>query len=159
MTLGPKPVVIALGSNLGDRHYELRRAIHELGSIVRIVRASPVIETAPVDAPSGSGDFLNMVLTGWTKLEPGPLLGALHEIEKGRRRARRVRNAPRRIDLDLILYGAHLIRTAQLQVPHPRFRERGFVMMPLRALNLPWVDPVSGRSLGRLRAPQPGLEI
>ena len=148
MTPGPQAVVIALGSNLGDRGYELRRALHEMGRVVRIVRISPVIETAPVDAPRGSGDFLNMVVAGWTRLEPQPLLESLHEIEQGRRRSRRVRNAPRRIDLDIILYGGHLIRTSRLRVPHPRFREREFVMEPLRALDLPWIDPGSGRALG-----------
>lgn len=147
MTGRPQPVVIALGSNLGDRGYELRRSIHELGRVVRIVRTSPVIETAPVGAPPGSGDFLNMVVAGWTRLEPQQLLEALHEIEQGRRRVRRVSNAPRRIDLDLILYGAHLIRSEELQVPHPRFREREFVMQPLRALDLPWIDPISGDAI------------
>lgn len=147
MTPLPKPVLIALGSNLGDRRYELRRSIHELRKVVRIVRVSPVMETAPVDAPRGSGDFLNMVVAGWTRLEPYPLLEALHEIEQGRWRARGIRNAPRRIDLDLILYGAHVVRTRALRIPHPRYRQREFVMAPLQALKLPWIDPVTGSRL------------
>ncbi len=74
MSVTPQPVVIALGSNMGNRCYELRRAIYELRRHVRIVRLSPVLETAPVDAPSGSGDFLNMVVAGLTSLSPENLL-------------------------------------------------------------------------------------
>src|SRR5689334_8981252 len=105
-------VLIALGSNLGDRQYLLRRAIHELGRVVRIVRVSSVQETKPVDAPAGSPDFLNMVVAGYTRLAPEALLDAMQAIETrlGRRRPA-VRNAPRTIDLDLITYDARRMRT------------------------------------------------
>lgn len=149
----PQPVLIAVGSNLGDRGYELRRSIHELRRILRVVRISPVMETDPVDAPSGSGKFLNMVVAGWTRTGPAELLEELHHIERERQRVRRVRNEPRRIDLDLILYGARIIRSRDLQVPHLRFRERSFVMDPIRALNFPWVDPVTGSRLSSKSPP------
>ena len=125
-------VLIALGSNLGDRSYFLRRAIHELGRAVRVVRLSRVHETRPVDAPSGSPDFLNMVIAGYTSLGPEALLEEMQAIEArlGRRRPA-VRNAPRTIDLDLIAYDACLMRTRTLTLPHPRARERDFVMKPL----------------------------
>ena len=125
-------VLIALGSNLGDRNYFLRRAIHELRRVVRVVRVSSVHETKPVDAPPGSPDFLNMVVAGYTTLAPEALLDAMQTIEGrlGRRRLA-VRNAPRTIDLDLIAYDARRMRTPRLTLPHPRAREREFVMKPL----------------------------
>lgn len=129
----PKSVVIALGSNVGNRRVHLRRAVYELRRVMSVVRVSSMIETAPVDAPSGSPQFLNMVVAGHTWLEPEPLMRGLLAIERelGRRRPA-LRNAPRTIDLDLILYDAVRMRSAFLTLPHPRFREREFVMRPLR---------------------------
>ncbi|HEV2718486.1 MAG TPA: 2-amino-4-hydroxy-6-hydroxymethyldihydropteridine diphosphokinase [Thermoanaerobaculia bacterium] len=126
-------VAIALGSNLGDRALTLRRAIRELQRVVHVVRVSTFRETEPVDAPPGSPRFLNAVVLGYTSLAPLALLEALQSIESrlGRRRTR-VRNAPRTIDLDLIFHSAHRARTRQLTLPHPRYREREFVMAPLR---------------------------
>jgi 2-amino-4-hydroxy-6-hydroxymethyldihydropteridine diphosphokinase len=128
-------VAIALGSNLGDRAYTLRRAIHELRTIVHIVRVSSFLETEPVDAPPGSPRFLNAVVIGHTASPPRELLEAMQAIETklGRRRTR-VRNAPRTIDLDLIFHSANRVRTRELTLPHPRYREREFVMKPLREI-------------------------
>jgi len=130
-------VVVALGSNLGDRALNLRRAVHQLQRVMSVVRVSPVIETMPVDAPYGSPDFLNMALSGWTRLPPLEFLRALMAIEKSLGRVRRGRNAPRVIDLDLILHDAHRMRTRELTLPHPRARERDFVLTPLRAIGVP----------------------
>ena len=126
-------VAIALGSNLGDRAYTLRRALDALRGIVHVVRVSSFHETEPVDAPVGSPRFLNAVAVGYTSLAPLELLAALQAIEAklGRRRTR-VRNAPRTIDLDLIFHSANRARTPRLTLPHPRYREREFVMTPLR---------------------------
>jgi len=125
-------VAIALGANLGDRAYTMRRAIHELRTIVHIVRVSSFLETEPVDAPPGSPKFLNAVAIGYTSLTPSQLLAKMQDIEwrLGRRRTR-VRNAPRTIDLDLIFHSANRARTRTLTLPHPRYREREFVMTPL----------------------------
>ena len=131
-------VLIALGSNLGDRAYYLRRAIHELRHAVDVVRVSSFIETEPVDAPAGSPRFLNAVVAGATSLAPQELLDALLAIETRLGRRRGVRNAPRVIDLDLILHSAHRVRTRTLTLPHPRFRQRAFVMVPLQELRLGW---------------------
>ena len=126
----PFTVVIALGSNLGNRRWYLRRAVEELRRVMSVVRVSSIIETEPVDAPPPR--YLNMVVVGHTRQSPEELLEALMAIEArlGRRRARR--NAPRVIDLDLILHSAHVRRTARLTLPHPRYRQREFVMKPLR---------------------------
>lgn len=135
----PYSVLIALGTNLGDRLLNLRHAIDALAPYVRVVRLSTVIETDPVDAPAGSPRFLNMVIAGYTSLSPAALLDRMLEIETslGRRRTS-VRNAPRIIDLDLILHSAHRVHTSKLTLPHPRFRGREFVMRPVRELGLGW---------------------
>ncbi len=136
----PNPVVIALGSNLGDRSWNLARAVDALGGVVRVVRKSSVHETEPVDAPAGSPAFLNMVVAGHTRLSPLALLEELLAIERRLGRQRRgIRNEPRIIDLDLIIHDAFVMRTPRLTLPHPRFREREFVMAPLRELGLAWV--------------------
>jgi 2-amino-4-hydroxy-6-hydroxymethyldihydropteridine diphosphokinase len=139
-------VLIALGSNLGDRGWFLRRALDELRHAVSIVRLSRVVETEPVDAPPPR--FLNMVAAGYTHLSPEQLMDALQSIEARLGRRRAARNTPRVIDLDLILHSAHVMRGAALTLPHPRYLGRDFVMKPLRELRLPWRDPRSGTPLG-----------
>jgi 2-amino-4-hydroxy-6-hydroxymethyldihydropteridine diphosphokinase len=125
-------VVLALGSNLGDRGWNLRRALHALRSVVNVVRVSAIHESAAVDAPEGSPPFLNLVLIGTTALSPTSLLSELLAIETRLGRVRRgVRNEPRIIDIDLILHGATRMRTRALTLPHPRAHERQFVMEPL----------------------------
>jgi 2-amino-4-hydroxy-6-hydroxymethyldihydropteridine diphosphokinase len=126
----PWSVVIALGSNLGDRRLNLRRAVEELRRVMSVVRVSTIIETDPVEAPPPK--FLNMVVVGHTNLSPEKLLDALQDIEKRLGRRRTTRNAPRVIDLDLILHSAHRRRSDRLTLPHPRYREREFVMGPMR---------------------------
>jgi len=126
----PYTVVIALGSNLGNRRRNLLCAVEELLLVISIVRVSSIIETEPVDAPPPK--FLNMVVLGHTNLSPEKLFDALQEIESRLGRRRTARNAPRIIDLDLILHSAHRRRTSRLTLPHPRYRERDFVMRPLR---------------------------
>jgi 2-amino-4-hydroxy-6-hydroxymethyldihydropteridine diphosphokinase len=140
-----EPVVVALGSNEGDRAWYLGRALLELGRVIRLVKISKVHETKPVDAPAGSPDFLNMAVAGLARLPVHELLRALQTIERRLGRVRRGRNAPRVIDLDLIFYGAWRIRTPELTIPHPRYHEREFVLAPLRDLALPWPLPEANR--------------
>jgi 2-amino-4-hydroxy-6-hydroxymethyldihydropteridine diphosphokinase len=144
----PFSVLVALGSNLGDRALSLRRAIDALRSVIQVVRVSPFVDTEPVDAPSGSPRFLNTVVAGYTDLDPQSLLDALLAIETRLGRRRTIRNAPRVIDIDLILHSAHLVRTRGLTLPHPRYLGREFVREPLRELGLSWKDPATGESLG-----------
>jgi 2-amino-4-hydroxy-6-hydroxymethyldihydropteridine diphosphokinase len=107
--------------------------LHALGAVLRIVRVSAIHETAAVDAPSGSPPFLNMVVAGYTTHTPEEVIEALLAIEARLGRVRRgVRNEPRVIDLDLILHGAHRRHTRALTLPHPRYREREFVLAPMR---------------------------
>ena len=143
----PVSVLIALGSNLGDRELNLRRAVEELRRVVGVVAVSSIHETEPVDAPQGSPKFFNMVVAGHTRLSPEALLEALLAIEQRLGRVRRGRNAPRTIDLDLILHSANVRRSEALTLPHARYLQRDFVMTPLRELRMPWRDPVTGASL------------
>jgi 2-amino-4-hydroxy-6-hydroxymethyldihydropteridine diphosphokinase len=136
----PHSVLIALGSNVGDRARTLRAAIDQLRAVIGVVRISRFIETEPVDAPPGSPRFLNAVVAGHTALTPQALLGELQAIEKKLGRRRSLRNAPRTIDLDLIFYSAVRMRTKQLTLPHPRACAREFVMKPFRELGLNWVS-------------------
>jgi len=145
----PFSVLVALGSNLGDRALSLRRAIDALRGVIRVVRVSPFVDTDPVDAPPESPRFLNAVVAGYTDLDPRSLLAALLAIETRLGRRRTIRNAPRVIDIDLILHSAHLVRTRGLILPHPRYLGRGFVREPLRTLRLSWRDPVTGTILSR----------
>jgi 2-amino-4-hydroxy-6-hydroxymethyldihydropteridine diphosphokinase len=141
----PASVLIALGSNLGDRALFLRRAISELRQVIHVVRVSTFIETEPVDAPSPK--YLNAVVAGYTELEPLTLLEKLHAIETRLGRRRTTRNAPRIIDLDLILHSANLVRTRTLTLPHPRYLGREFVRGPMRELRLGWRDPIAGEKV------------
>lgn len=125
-------VVIALGSNLGDRRWYLARALDAMRREVSVVRVSSIYETVAVDSPHGSPPYLNMVVLGHTALAPLALLDALQRIERNLGRRRGVRNAPRTIDLDLIVYSGVRMRTGRLTLPHPRYAERAFVLEPLR---------------------------
>ena len=148
----PRTVVLALGSNLGLRRYNLLRAVDSIGKAMTVVRVSSIHESAAVDAPSGSPRFLNLVLSGHTSSTASLLLRELLAIETrlGRRRAG-VRNEPRIIDIDLILFSAELRSSTFLTLPHPRYLQREFVMQPLREIAEGWIDPVSGRRLGSFR--------
>jgi 2-amino-4-hydroxy-6-hydroxymethyldihydropteridine diphosphokinase len=145
----PFSVLVALGSNLGDRALSLRRAIDALRGVIRVVRVSPFVDTEPVDAPPGSPRFLNAVVAGYTDLDPQSLLAALLAIETRLGRRRTIRNAPRAIDVDLILHSAHLVRMRGLTLPHPRYLGRVFVREPLSTLGLSWRDPATGAILSR----------
>jgi 2-amino-4-hydroxy-6-hydroxymethyldihydropteridine diphosphokinase len=141
-------VAIALGSNIGNRRYWLARAVVELGSVMTLVRLSAIYETEPVDAPPGSAMFLNQVVVGFSSLSPERLHSATAAIETKLGRRRGPRNAPRNIDIDLILVSAIVRRSTDLTLPHPRYQGRDFVLEPLRALQLSWRDPLTGAALG-----------
>ena len=149
-------VAVALGSNLGDRAAHLRAAVVALASVLDGLVVSSIIETDPVDTPDAQPPYLNAVAIGHTGLSPRDLLHALQVIELAHGRARPYRNAPRTLDLDLILYGDEVIDTATLQVPHPRFRERAFVLRPLAEVAGGWRDPVTRRTILDLLSELPG---
>jgi 2-amino-4-hydroxy-6-hydroxymethyldihydropteridine diphosphokinase len=146
----PTRVAIALGSNLGDRRAHLAWALEHLRVDVEALTVSPFENTAPVGVPDPQPDFLNAVAIGRTGLEPRHLLDRLLALEAARGRVRTGTVAARPLDLDLILYGDRVLDGPGLVVPHPRFRERPFVLGPLAALAPRWRDPVTGHTLARL---------
>ena len=143
---------VALGSNLGDREAHLASAVAALRRSrgVRSVELSPVYETEPVGPPP-QGRYLNAVARLLTALGPRALLLRLLEIEReaGRERGP-VRDRPRTLDLDLLLYGTCTVALPDLEVPHPRLHERAFVLAPLRDLAPDLVHPVLGETVRAL---------
>jgi 2-amino-4-hydroxy-6-hydroxymethyldihydropteridine diphosphokinase len=123
-----------------------------LRAVIRVVRLSVIEETAPVDAPAGSPMFLNAVALGYTTLGPRELMDTLLAIEKRLGRVRRgPRNAPRVIDLDLIVHGGHRVASESLTLPHPRAAWRTFVVGPMRALGAgAWLPDARAERQGNL---------
>ena len=136
MALPRDPVVayIGLGANLGDARQTLQDALQALAQTPGIeqVVASDLYRTAPIDATGP--DFINAVAQVHTRLHAMDLLAVLQQIEQAAGRERPYRNAPRTLDLDLLLYGTGHIDSPTLTVPHPRMGERAFVLVPLAAL-------------------------
>ena len=124
-------VFVGLGANLGDAVATVRAALQALDEMpgTRCVARSALYRSAPIDA-QGS-DYVNAVAQLHTRLSPVALLEQLQTIEERFGRERPFRNAPRTLDLDLLLYGQRRIATLQLTVPHPRMHERAFVLVPL----------------------------
>ena len=125
-------VYIGLGSNLGDRLKNIETAIDLLrAKNAEIIQCSAVRETEPVGGPK-QGKFLNAVVKIKTKLHPEDLLKQLKWIEKKLGKKKVVKNGPRTIDLDILLYDELRLETPQLTIPHPRVWQREFVMKPLQ---------------------------
>ena len=125
---------VGLGANLGDAQQALEEALAALARLPgsRLLRSSRVYRSAPVDA--AGPDYFNAVAQVDTTLTAPGLLAQLQAIEQAAGRERPFRNAPRTLDLDLLLYGSARIDSPLLTVPHPRMRERAFVLLPLREL-------------------------
>jgi 2-amino-4-hydroxy-6-hydroxymethyldihydropteridine diphosphokinase len=138
---------VALGSNLGDRFAHLNHAVSRLRDLLRGLRVSRFHDTVPVGAPGPQPLFLNAAAAGETSMPARELLDVLLAIEQERGRERSYPNAPRSLDLDLILYGDATIDEPGLVVPHPRFRERRFVLEPLAEIAPDLKDPVTGRTV------------
>jgi 2-amino-4-hydroxy-6-hydroxymethyldihydropteridine diphosphokinase len=126
-------IYIALGSNLGDREALLHSAADMLAPDVRVLRSSPIYETAPWGF-ADQGAFLNQVVEAETELTPRQLLVLLKAIEMRLGRKPRMRNGPREIDLDILLYGDEIVNEPNLVVPHPGLHERAFILTPLSDL-------------------------
>lgn len=138
---------IGLGSNLGDSCDRLRQVLDDLAALPgsRLLACSSLYRSAPVgylDQP----DFVNAVAKIQTELEPQELLAGLLNIERQHGRERLFENAPRTLDLDLLLYGDSIVREPGLTVPHPEMHKRAFVLLPLLEIDIECVIPVVGRA-------------
>ena len=158
MAREPVTAFIGIGANLGEPLRAVRDAIARIASLpqTQLVRASSLYRTAPHEA--GGPDYVNAVAQVGTSLDPAALLDALQQLETEAGRERPYRNAPRTLDLDLLLYGSERIATPRLSVPHPRMHERAFVLVPLAEIAPALVGSdqltaVAGQRIERLALP------
>jgi 2-amino-4-hydroxy-6-hydroxymethyldihydropteridine diphosphokinase len=124
---------IGIGSNLDNPLAQVRQAQQALGSLPAtcLMAISPWYRSKPVGGPSDQADYINGVACLQTRLTPHALLDALQHIELAQGRERKERWGARTLDLDILLYGDHIIEDERLQVPHPRLQQRSFVLAPL----------------------------
>lgn len=144
-----KIIYLSLGSNIGDREGNLEAAVERLAGEMRILRVSPMYETEPVDYTAQRW-FLNLVVEAETALFPLQLLARIQKIERALGRVRAVPKGPRTIDIDILFHGRTVMRTATLEIPHPRIAERRFVLVPLADLAPALRHPVSHRTVREL---------
>jgi len=142
-------VYLGLGSNLGDRESNLAQALAMLVEKVRLEKYSSIYETEPVGY-SEQPNFLNMVCSGSTDLDPLKLLAFVKEIEKDFGRVPSFPNAPRPIDIDILFYDDQIIRSESLTIPHSRIVERAFVLVPLSEIAPELVHPESRKRIEEL---------
>ena len=144
-------IAVAIGSNLGNRDDAIAFATSELASLLGNFSISETVETWPVgEGTENQNLYLNAVAVGDTDLSPREVLDTLMAIEHAFGRERPYPNAPRTLDLDLILFGRDIVVEKDLEVPHPRFRDRFFVLGPLAEVAPDMVDPVTGLRVGEL---------
>ena len=154
-----KVVYLGLGSNIGDREALLQSALDALNRPdLRLLRASSLYETEPVGLRDQRW-FLNLAAEFETDLFPRQLLHRIQRIEKQLGRKRIVVNGPRTIDIDILLYGSFVVTTDELEIPHPRYRERRFTLAPLAELQPDLRDPVTGQSMSELLAALRGQTV
>lgn len=144
-----RPVYLSLGSNLGNRSDNLRRAIDALRDVVTVDAISSLYASAPVGV-TDQPEFLNMALVAETNVEPLPLLGHVKQVEEAVGRTTTYRWGPRVVDIDIVLYGGLILETPELTIPHPQMAERAFVLIPLAEIAPNVIDPQSGLTLRRL---------
>jgi 2-amino-4-hydroxy-6-hydroxymethyldihydropteridine diphosphokinase len=146
MNPSPITVFVALGSNLGDPPSQIRSALLALAALpaTRLVRRSSLYRNPP-EGGLGQPDFVNAVAEIETRLGPDELLTRLLDVERDHGRVRGSPNAPRTLDLDIVLYGNQTVRQPDLAIPHPRMLGRAFVLVPLAEIAPDAVVPGSGR--------------
>jgi 2-amino-4-hydroxy-6-hydroxymethyldihydropteridine diphosphokinase len=154
-----KLVWLGLGSNMGDREASLRTALDHLDEPdFRLLRVSSLYETEPIGFREQAW-FLNLAAEFETDLLPEQLLHRMQKVEMDMGRVRTIANGPRTIDIDILLYGDSAIKTAALEIPHPRYRDRRFTLAPLAELNPDLKDPVTGRTMAEMLAGLSGQSI
>ncbi len=147
----PVRAYVGLGANVGDAHSALKAAVNAMAAWpdTQVAACSGVYKTAPLDTDDGSekpaagDDYLNAVVALDTTLTAPALLTRLQQLEQQAGRERPYRNAPRTLDLDLLLYGSGTVDSAALTVPHPRMQQRAFVLVPLAEIAPALVSPAS----------------
>jgi 2-amino-4-hydroxy-6-hydroxymethyldihydropteridine diphosphokinase len=154
-----KIVYLGLGSNIGDREAALETALEQLNAPdLRLLRKSSLYETEPIGF-ADQGWFLNMVAEFETDLFPKQLLQRMQKVERNMGRVRAIRNGPRKIDIDILLYGKAVVKTEELEIPHPRYRDRRFTLAPLAELSPALRDPMTGQTMAQMLAALSGQSI
>ena len=133
---GTNNAYLGLGTNMGNRQQNLELALEEIDDFAEITKKSSIHETKPVGYKD-QDDFLNMAIEIKTNLKPIDLLARLQEIEHKMGRVREIKNGPRIIDLDILIYGEQVIENENLKIPHPRMHKRSFVLDPLNEIYEP----------------------
>jgi len=154
-----KTIYLSLGSNIGDREAQLRDAIRRLeADEIHVLRRSPVYETEPQDVRDQDW-FLNAVVEAETMLFPIQLLSRTQRVEREMGRQRLRKGGPRVIDIDILLYGKFVIRTPELEIPHPRLAQRRFVLEPLAALAPELRHPATGKTVREMLSEVQGQQV
>ena len=154
-----KTIYLSLGSNIGDRGANLRAALEQLNSAgLHVARVSPVYETEPVDLEAQRW-FLNLVVEAGTDLFPLQLLARTQKIERALGRVRTVPKGPRTIDIDILFYGAAMVRGGTLEIPHPRIADRRFVLVPLADLAPNLRHPVTHKTVREMLDAAPAAAV
>ncbi len=149
MSAGEVTVYLGLGSNMGDRSQNLQKALEYLSQRLKMTETSSVYETPPV-AHRRQPLFLNMVLKVYSRLQPNELLLLIKGIERKMGRLPGRANAPRPIDIDILLYDDQVIKDDNLTIPHPRLAERAFVLIPLAEIAPGLVHPARLKTIKQL---------
>jgi 2-amino-4-hydroxy-6-hydroxymethyldihydropteridine diphosphokinase len=145
-----KDIYLSLGSNIGKREQNIARAIESLPSHgVRVVKESALYETEPVELRAQDW-FLNCVANVETNLSPQELMQLLVKIERSMGRERLVPKGPRIIDVDIVLYGAEIVKESHLEIPHPRMADRRFVLTPLAEIAPEMIHPTLKKTIRQL---------
>ena len=139
-------IFLSLGSNLGNREENLKKAREKIQKIAKIVTLSSIYETKPVGYKEQS-NFYNQVIEVQTTLAPEILLDKCLEIETIMGRVRKIKKGSRNIDIDILLYGNRIIKTENLILPHPQMSERAFVLVPLAEIAAEVVHPESKETI------------
>jgi len=154
-----KLVYLGLGSNVGDSEAMLQAALEKLNNPdLKLLRVSSIYETEPIGLREQRW-FLNLAAEFETDLFPKQLLHRIQQIERDLGRKRTVRNGPRTIDIDILLYARFVVQSDELEIPHPRFRDRRFTLAPLAELNQALLDPVTGKTVAEMLASLHGQTI
>lgn len=142
-------VYLSIGSNIGDRLQNLRDAVDKLKQHGFMLKDSPVFKTEPLGY-ANQPYFYNAVVSFECSISPFELLKITQQIEIELGRIREFPNSPRTIDLDIITYGSQIIDTPELKIPHPRYHERQFVLVPIAILDLDFVCPLTQKTIDKM---------
>ena len=141
---------LSLGSNIEDRKLNLKTAIKKIEKLGEIAKKSAIYETEPVDYKEQSR-FLNLAIVIETELSPSELIIKLQGIEQEMGRIKEIAKGPRNIDIDIIFYNHEIINQKNLQIPHPSYEKRNFVLTPMAEIAPDYIDPITKKNISEIK--------